>query len=366
MQNTLGIELNACVDWLQVTFKSFRKPELIISLLGLDFENFIEIDNGKYGYDSQMRFGHIAIYYNKFRDVGSCHLEMTGQGCREYEQFGQFDFRELLQMCFKFDVNITRFDGALDDKVGYFTTRTIERKIQKGEVRTRFKKARVLTEYVLNDGSTVGQTCYFGSPQSDIVVRIYDKYKQMLSLERDVTGFNCWVRTEIQMRDDRAFLAAKAYAESEIGLPVILKGILSTYITFVNKGKDSNKARWKTSPFWKKFLDDVEKIKLTVVAPEASVERAKNWFENSVAPTFSLLCEAFDYNVDLLMEWFDKGREKRSKKHENMLSRFRYEQEQINREKDEKKKVITKELLSPRKITKKRLSSIIENSVKNG
>lgn len=64
VQNTLQSGLRACVDWLQVTFKNIKNLQEIFDVLGLDSEDFIEFENGKYGYHSHVRFGHIAIYYS--------------------------------------------------------------------------------------------------------------------------------------------------------------------------------------------------------------------------------------------------------------------------------------------------------------
>ena len=96
VENTSQNGLRACVDWLQVTFKNVKNVHDIFDFLGLDHDWFIDTKIGKYGYDSSYRFGHIAIYYFSY-DTGKIegsyfHLEMTGQGCREYEEMTKYDW----------------------------------------------------------------------------------------------------------------------------------------------------------------------------------------------------------------------------------------------------------------------------------
>lgn len=352
VENTVQNGLRACVDWLQVTFKSVRSPEEITQVLGLDFNDFTHFETGKYGYTYHYRFGHIAIYYSY--EIDNLHLEISGQGCREYEEFGKYDWITLLGLILMLDVNITRLDYAIDDFKGYFTFEQIIKKVKKGHVRSRFRKARVLEDIELNDGSTVGTTVYFGSPKSDILVRFYDKLHERLSAGKEIhDGIEVWNRIEVQMRDDRAKIAAFELVENFESIGTTVQGILRNYILFCDpKDNDSNKSRWPISKFWLKFLDNVAPLKLSKVAPDMTLERVKGWFEHSVVSNFALLMEAFDNNPEMVQDWIQKGKDKQKKKHENMLKRFKKEQKTINLVLDDKRKAIMKKLLPEGKIHK--------------
>ena len=341
VQNTSENGLRACVDWVQVTFKNVDSPKDVIDLLGLDFDDFLEFDAGKYGFDSHLRFGHIAIYYNSIPKAQNyIHLEVTGQGCREFEQFSKYDWVTMLGLFLMLDVNITRFDIAIDDFRGYFTFKQLINKIKKGHVRSRFKKARILEDVKLEDGSTVGTTIYFGSPKSDIQIRIYDKYQERISNGYEIfEGVDKWIRTEIQMRDKRAITAVYELVNNIYSVGVEVQRILRNYVLFLDPGKDSNKARWKVSRFWEKFLSGVEPLKLTQVAPDMTVQKVKNWFEHSVSANFAMLLEAFEYDENLLREWVEQGKKKFQKKHENMLTRFRKEREFLEYQYEQKKRI---------------------------
>lgn len=352
VENTLQSGLRACVDWLQVTFKNVQNLQQIIDILGLDMEDFTEFENGKYGYHSHIRFGHIAIYYSS--DLEHFHLEISGQGCREYEQFGTHDWVTLLGLILMLDVNITRFDIAIDDFKGYFTFPQLIKKIKKGHVRSRFRKARIQESVELNDGSTAGTTIYFGSPKSEIQVRIYDKLQERLSAGKTLEdGVEVWNRTEIQLRDKRALTAAFELVENIYSVGPLVQGILRNYVLFCNpKGEDTNKSRWDISKFWLKFLDNVEPLKLSQVAPDMTIEKVKNWFEHSVTPNFSLLMEAFDNDEQLIMDWIKEGKEKQKKKHTNMLKRFNKEKNKISESLEVRKGKIMKSFLPEGKVHK--------------
>jgi len=362
VENTTKNGLRACVDWLQVTFKSVQNVEQIIQVLGLDFDDFMHFETGKYGYTYHYRFGHIAVYYSN--EISNCHLEITGQGCREYEQFAPHDWQELLSLILMLDVNITRLDLAVDDFHGYFTFKQLIKKIKKGHVRSRFKKARVFEDVLLNDGSTAGMTIYFGSQKSDILVRIYDKLQERLAAGKEVQeGIEVWNRVEIQMRDDRAKTAAYALVHSLDSVGVTVQGILRNYVLFCDpKDSDTNKSRWPISKFWLKFLDNVAPLRLSQVAPDMTIERVKDWFEHTVVSNFALLLEAYKNNPSLIDDWFVKGKEKQKKKHENMLKRFKKEQSLMNISLDERRKVVKETLLKPKRLHKKKESSGHEDS----
>jgi phage replication initiation protein len=108
----------------------------------------------------------------------------------------------------------------------------------------------------------------------------------------------------------------------------LLKRLLANYLRFLVKpkgGGDSNKGRWKTAPFWDKFLGDVEKLKLTDVAPDRTVEKSIQWLEKQVAPTMGLIFEAYDNDAVKILQVMREGVERLGSKERAMLNRFRLE-----------------------------------------
>ena len=66
-------------------------------------------------------------------------------------------------------------------------------------------------------------------------------------------------------------------------------GVLSGAIRFIDKGTDSNKARWETSPFWIDFLKGAETIKLKSHEVTPEIGKTINWFDKSVVGSVLLL-----------------------------------------------------------------------------
>ena len=341
--------LRACVDWVSVTFRTLHNPHDIIALLGLESELFTSLDYGNGFYSKQLRFGNIQVFYDH-NTTPSVHLNISGQGCREYEQTFKngADWSWVFALFLNWDIHFTRLDLAIDDFKGYFTLNQIVKKIKKAELTSKFRKARNLEEYLLKDGSTIGQTIYFG--KSEVMIRFYNKY-----FERVANGFTVqdditfWNRYEIQLRDDRADSAAVMIANNSVELGSFIKGIMYNYIDFKTPSEtDTNKRRWKTAKFWKTFLDDCGKIPLSQVAPDKTIEKSELWLNKSVAPTLAMIYKAYDYNDKLINDLLKEGLERLEDKHEDMITRFKintkHKQELFEKLREEKKK----ELLKPK------------------
>lgn len=334
-QNTLKSGLRACVDWVQVTFKNVSVDDLITHILHLELDDFRDVDHGKYGYRKCKKMEEISVYHEGSKDMG-IHLEMTGQGCRLYEALSKSKrqgrpWLVLLGMFLDIDANFTRIDAAIDDFHGYFKISQLIRKIKKGELISKFKKARGMESIEIKTGESKGMTIYYGSSKSRIQIRMYEK-----DHERENAGYELdenikiWNRTEVQARDERAQKIAGIIARGEdIGDVVV--GILSYYLRFVVKGKDTNRARWKTAPFWEKFLNGVDKLRLTEIAPDRTVEKMERWLEKQVAPSLAILMKAYDGDVGHLYQMISKGNKRLKDKDREMIARFKRQNKTLDR-----------------------------------
>jgi len=326
--NTEESPLRSLVDWVSCTLKKFESVESLISFIGLEFDKFREVESGKYGYKKHVRFGHIAVYYDGNDDMGM-FLDISGQGCREYEAFGSLTWSELFTKIIAKDFNFTRLDIAVDDFSGYLKMSTIKAKVKNGEVRSRFKSAIDITKVQLSDGSSGGETLYMGSASSRIQIRFYDKKLEQESKDRVLDeGLDHWVRVEIQMRKEHANAVAFMIAKNPDSIGDCVLGILNNYVTFCVKSKvDSNKARWKVAKFWEKFLNGVGKISLSMDAPELSIERSESWIVRQTTPTLAMLYTAFEGDMTKFTNYLINGVNKMDDKHLEIINRFRLKQD---------------------------------------
>ena len=88
-------------DWFAMTSK-VDSVESLLNQLGLKTSLPFKETKGFYGYRSRLKFDGISIYYDYcYKDTDYPLLELTGQGCRDYETYtdgnwGRFRYSEEL------------------------------------------------------------------------------------------------------------------------------------------------------------------------------------------------------------------------------------------------------------------------------
>lgn len=291
-ENTLESGLIACVDWLQVTFKNEIGFKRIFDFLGLEKNDFTEI-NGLYGYPNGLTLNGIFIFYGARFEMGT-HLQITGSGCRYLENyFTDFSWVDFFRRLTNFpDYNITRLDIALDDYKGIFTIDEIARKVKRGELISKFQKTIQIETIENSSGDSKGKTLYFGKPSSRLQIRMYEKNHERKNKGID-HDHQVWNRTELQLKKERAMKMFEIIiSEDEEDFSKYVKGVLNNYMRFANRSKDENRSRWKTWAKWKKFIGEVEKIKLTHSEPEKDLIDTYLWLDKQASPSLAMMVKA--------------------------------------------------------------------------
>ena len=216
-----------------------------------------ELGHGRNGYRKGLYFGSISILYDGNPGMGSC-LDMSGQGCRSFEEYGTGDFDGLFQLFQHGEgYHVSRLDVAFDDHSGILDIQQLFRDSdnQDGEQQfvSKFRKSKIEKEF--KDGRP-GITVYHGSKKSAVLIRIYDK-----AAERGLPEEQHWVRVELQLRDERA--EAFCFAKEPFG--VLFRGVLVNYVRYVDDpGTDSNRWRWPMKDYWENLIKQVGRIRLYV------------------------------------------------------------------------------------------------------
>lgn len=247
-------------------------PDSIIKILGMDKDDisFIHL-NGRYGYKDCLQFNCISILFNGREDMGVC-LEMSGQGCRAFEQYGCSDWSVFFSLVLndKHNYSVTRLDVAYDDFQGLLDIKKISQSILQGNYVSIFKE-RSMGVYFSGKGTTV----YIGSNTSNVSFCIYDKARERNRVEE----IPHWIRWEIHLSDNMAlsFLAFFSCESDIIGH--IFKSICYKYIRFVKPLlSDSNKKRWSVQKWYLNFLGNAEKISLyTPCDTEYNLKRCEDF-----------------------------------------------------------------------------------------
>lgn len=240
------------IDWLTFTVKGSTVDQ-VKSLIGLvDQAVHWEVLGGCNGYPQSEFYAGVRIMYGASDEMGIC-CNMSGQGCRSFETFGMGDWIKLFDILVSLgdNINITRCDLAFDDHTGILDIERIQADTNDGNYTAKFRWWKC--EY-----GSAGTSLYYGSPQSKIRLRIYDK-----AAERGFEDQH-WIRVELQLRDGNADSAVR-YLYSGMAISTVFTGVMRNYIQFREPNDlDTNKSRWPMADYWLKFLDGAAPLTLWV------------------------------------------------------------------------------------------------------
>jgi phage replication initiation protein len=126
---------------------------------------------------------------------------------------------------------------------------TIREAVSAGQCVTRAAQVRhIVSNLTHGTGATTGETMYFGSPQSQTLLRIYDK-----RLELQSKGQENWqeygTRWELELKKDRAEQCARALATlDEADWKELVIGLLRSYVDFRQITKETEEEERYRAP----------------------------------------------------------------------------------------------------------------------
>lgn len=237
-------------DWVSIR-SNIHSVKNFIEDLGLDKPS-IEWQElyGFYGYKNRLYYDGISIHYDGHSDNMGILLEMSGQGCRAFEEYGNGNYDSLFTLLFDEpqDVKLTRLDVAYDDFDGLLDLDKIQEALWLGNYTCRS------TKYNTQRG-TDGQSVEIGSKKSDLFIRIYDKAQE----RKRTDEIEHWVRFELQLRDNHALNFVKC--SGDIGCKFF--GVVNNYIRFLEPNDfDDNKSRWDSADWWIEFLEHSRRLSI--------------------------------------------------------------------------------------------------------
>lgn len=195
-------------------------------------------------------------------DMGIC-VEMSGQGCRQFETSSCISFSQLFEKVIASaeQFHVTRLDVAYDDidktenGKGLLDIFKICKFAYTGRYISKFSKSHPEVDVDTDQhGNCVrAHSCYFGSPKSELRIRFYDKAQERGGLDYH------WVRCELQLRRERAF----AFLSLKESWGDRFFGVLNNYLRFIVPSKtDTNRRRAPSPAWWDNFLQSLDKISL--------------------------------------------------------------------------------------------------------
>lgn len=294
-------------DWLSFTSKR-SDPYYIADLLGLSHLPW-QTTKGAHGYQNRLYFNCISIHFNGRDDMGTW-CEMSGQGCRAFESLSTLTgdkWADLFALIAGNHLNITRLDVAYDDHDGTLDIDQIVKDTWDQNFVSR------TSDWGINLTSK-GTTVTFGSPKSEILIRIYDKAR-----ERNCSAGEHWIRCELQLRRDRAL----SFVDLNLPIGQAFCGVVMNYLRFVEEVEgDSNKWRWPLKTYWANLLENANKISI-YHAPglEYNLDRCEKYVINQAGNAIDayIQCVGMDGFVNAL----NNRKTRPSPKYDRMVSEFR-------------------------------------------
>lgn len=297
-------------DWLTISCKD-EDPAVWMQLLGMENSPWELLDHGANGYRQAYYFGSISIWFDGQPGMGCC-VNMSGQGCRSFEEYGTGDYHSLFQLVTDNPdrFHISRVDVAFDDHSGFLDIEQLAQDTEDRLFVSRFRRERIEKDF--KDGRP-GLTVYHGSKKSDVMIRIYDK-----AAERGLPETQHWIRVEMQLRDDRAL----QFVSQEIPIGVLFRGVLLNYVRYVeDPGNDSNCSRWPLKEYWQHLVNEVERIQIFVKpGVEYNVSQLDHFVFDQAAS--ALHCAVKLYGATYVVQRVMEKDISENKKYTRLLSEF--------------------------------------------
>lgn len=300
----------ALVDYLTVSFKEVMDPDFFVRSLfgqGVDWQK----KPGKFGYTEALFFGNIWVMHRKMDRGFEMCVDMSGTGCRAFESLkGEgFQWADFLDgLCAAYDPHFSRLDVALDLTEKWVPpVRTICKYVADRRYVSKYRR----NIYTL--GSE--EFAFFGSPHSDVRLRIYNK-----ALERGYSDQH-WVRFEYQLRNDAAGKFVKEFLKHR-NIGYCLRSCLNNAIRFTREPciDTTNRVRLKNVQWWERLMSGADKISLfECVGLEYNLSRLEKYLVTQVAPSLYTYLRCCGGDLTHLLE---AGKFRLNQRQSNLIDQF--------------------------------------------
>ncbi len=278
------------IDWLAFTLPHAARSEVIAQLGG----EWVKMGSGFLGYplgfiwmDGQGGVGKMGT--GAPRRPHEIHVDLSGG---IVNQWPMDRVKAVLLWILNQGGHITRLDIALDDRAASVSTTQVKAAVEQGYAVTRADRMRVICETGIRDGAPRGETLYFGSPQSQTQLRVYDKRAGLTQKGRpEASAYG--TRWELQLKQARAQTCAKALCYlAPDDWKAFLVGVLRAYIDFRQITREATpweKYRAPLLDWWAALTEGFRRCRLLVAKAQKTLEDVKHWFSRSIGPLFAVL-----------------------------------------------------------------------------
>ncbi|MBX3234803.1 MAG: replication initiation factor domain-containing protein [Nitrospiraceae bacterium] len=278
------------IDWLSFTVPDMALDEVLIKLGG----DWIDSEKGFRGYPvaklmTQGKGGVGKLGTGAHRNVCEVHVDLSGGIVSQWEETR---LKDLLTWIHTHRGHVTRIDVALDDREATVSVATVKAAVDEGKAVTRSTKFKALEASNHRTGVRTGETLYFGSRESQTMLRVYDKRLEMATHgAEDAASYG--VRWELEFKAERAQACAKAflYLDHEDWRSFIV-GVLRSYIDFREITREAapyEKYRAPLLPWWHGLTEGFRRCRLVIQQVQQRLEEVALWLVKAVSPMLAVV-----------------------------------------------------------------------------
>ena len=302
------------IDWLAVTFTG-PQSQVLLDLRDM-FDDFKPLSYGGNGYTHSAGVWETGrVFWHPERPEMGVNVRLPSSALAHYVG----DAVDLIvKWCKGGGAYCTRIDIASDDMDYHLLDMSVvEQKIL--DLEYLCLGHNVSQTRVLRGG--FGNTIYFGSRLSDVMVRIYDKTAERIANGDVLVPFH-WIRVEMELKGERARRAGRFIANHPEDWGIYAAGWLYDYLDFKEPDPDDgNISRWQTCEWWSEFLDRAGKCKLLGERKVTTLNDVLVWIDRQVSPSLFVVASTVGY--DELLKIIGNGSARLNDRQVRMIREYR-------------------------------------------
>lgn len=163
-------------------------------------------------------------------------------------------------------------------------------------------------------------TLYFGSPQSDKRLYIYDKFLESNGEVDSVRWEARWV--DDYARDVFKKICLCFFDETvEISVSVCIAAITTSAIDFIDRFSGDRVSRCSRLSFWQEIIDCVGRTKLSLPRILVTIEKTVSWLSHQVETSFAVLESIFGFEdfINAILRLRDHGFTRLYRSHQRII-----------------------------------------------
>lgn len=290
------------IDYLSFTIFNVDIQTIIDHLPKSDF-TFLE--KGRLGYKSAILYKGVRILYDGKKDMG-IHIDASATALGWAVDI-------LLIPIVQGNTKYTRIDIACDCYNSDMYNLTSEA-ANAHNYKSKWRKRSEIIQHETTTNNIIGRTLYFGSRNSSVFLRIYDKaLEQGLDLD--------WTRLELEIKGKSANNLALIIGK--FPLDELFFKILNNYISFVDRASSTNISRCKLLPFRDEFIKTAERISVAPSKEEQTVSKTYSWLLKQVSRSIAKINKVDESgSFELIRGLIEIGNKKLSLEDEKQINDF--------------------------------------------